>query len=101
MLSAIILTKNEEQDLPACLKSIAWIDDRIVLDSGSTDQTVALAQKASARVFTNPFQSFADQRNWALDHCEPKHDWILFLDADEQSTRAFEGSLQTAISRAQ
>jgi glycosyltransferase involved in cell wall biosynthesis len=101
MVSAIILTKNEAQDLPDCLKSLSWIDDKIVLDSGSTDQTTTIAQNLGARVFTNPFESFAQQRNWALDHCQPKHDWILFLDADEQSTPRFEQSLESAIQRAQ
>src|SRR5438874_3300629 len=100
MISAIILTKNEAQDLPDCLKSIAWIEDRIVLDSGSTDETIAIAEKAGARVFTNPFKSFADQRNWALDHCGAKHDWILFLDADEQSTPPFQNLLNAAIASA-
>lgn len=97
MVSAIILTKNEAQDLPDCLESISWIDDKIVVDSGSTDETVAVSEKAGARVFTNPFRSFGEQRNWALDHCAPKHDWILFLDADEHSTPAFQNALKTAI----
>src|ERR1043165_3023029 len=98
MVSAIILTKNEAQDLPDCLRSISWIDDRIVLDSGSTDEAVAIAEKNGARVFTNPFKSFGDQRNWALDHCSPKHDWILFLDADEQSTPDFQRAVTAVIS---
>ena len=97
MVSAIILTKNEAQDLPDCLESIAWIDDRIVVDSGSTDETVAIAEKHGARVFSNPFKSFADQRNWALDNSSPKHDWILFLDADERCTRAFENAVTAKI----
>jgi glycosyltransferase involved in cell wall biosynthesis len=100
MVSAIILTKNEAQDLPGCLESIRWIDDRIVLDSGSTDETLVIAEQNGARVFTNPFKSFGDQRNWALDHCETKHDWILFLDADEHSTGAFRDALLRRIQSA-
>jgi glycosyltransferase involved in cell wall biosynthesis len=100
MVSAIILTKNEAQDLPDCLRSISWIEDRIVLDSGSADETVVIAEKNGARVFTNPFKSFANQRNWALDYCSPKYEWILFLDADEQSTPAFHDTLGAAIKSA-
>lgn len=100
MLSIIILTKNEAQDLPDCLNSIHWCDDKIVLDSGSSDATIQIAQKLGARVFTNPFKSFGDQRNWALDHCEPKYPWILFLDADEHSTPEFKAALVSAIQSA-
>jgi glycosyltransferase involved in cell wall biosynthesis len=100
MVSIIILTKNEAQDLPSCLDSLRWCDDVIVLDSGSTDETVALAQKSGARIFHNPFKSFGDQRNWALDHCAPKHAWILFLDADELSTPEFQSALLQAIQHA-
>ena len=101
MVSAIILTKDEAQDLPDCLDSIAWIDDRIVVDSGSTDETVAIAEKRGARVFRNPFQSFAQQRNWALDNCAPEYDWILYMDADERCTRAFENAVTAKINLAQ
>jgi glycosyltransferase involved in cell wall biosynthesis len=100
MVSAIILTKNEAQNLSDCLKSIHWIDDQIVLDSGSVDETVAIAEKSGARVFTNPFRSFGQQRNWALDNCSPKYDWILFIDADERSTPAFQNAVTAAIQRA-
>jgi glycosyltransferase involved in cell wall biosynthesis len=101
MVSAIILTKNEAQDLPGCMESIAWIDDRIVVDSGSTDETVAIAEKHGARVFRNAFESFAQQRNWALDNCSPKYGWILFLDADERCTRVFENAVTAKINLAQ
>jgi glycosyltransferase involved in cell wall biosynthesis len=97
MVSIIILTHNEQQDLPACLESLKWCDDLHVVDSGSTDRTVEIAKAAGARVAVNPFKSFGQQRNWALDHCVPKHDWILFLDADECSTPEFRAALETAI----
>jgi len=101
MVSAIILTRNEAPDLPECLESIAWIDDRIVVDSGSADETVAIAEKHGARVLRNEFQSFAQQRNWALDNGSPKYDWVLFLDADERCTRAFENAVTAKINLAQ
>lgn len=100
MLSIVILTKNEEHDLPGCLDSLRWCDDVHVVDSGSADATVPLAAARGARVLTNPFASFAQQRNWSLDHCPLRHDWILFLDADEHSTDAFKDALLAAIASA-
>ncbi len=97
-VSVIVLTKNEQKDLPTCLASIGWCDDVHVLDSGSTDHTVAIAEAAGAFCYYHPFTSFGAQRNWALDHCLLKHDWILFLDADEQATPAFEQALRQALS---
>ncbi|MGI9316085.1 MAG: glycosyltransferase family 2 protein [bacterium] len=80
----MIFTLNEAVNLPYCLSSVDWCDDVIVIDSGSEDDTVNLAQQAGARVFTNPFQGFGTQRNWALDNAFPKYQWVLILDADER-----------------
>jgi len=82
-ISVVILTLNEEKNLPACLASTAGCDDVVVLDSGSTDHTVALALAAGARVFTNPFKNFAQQRNHAHETIPFRNDWIFHLDADE------------------
>jgi len=97
-ISVIILTKNEGRDLPVCLESLRWCNDVHVVDSGSEDRTVELASRAGARVSCNAFESFGRQRNWALDHCHPKHDWILFLDADEKTTPEFVIAMESAIS---
>jgi glycosyltransferase involved in cell wall biosynthesis len=97
MVSVIILTKNEEKDLPACLESLRWCDDIHVVDSGSLDSTVEVAKSQGATVSTNPFSSFGEQRNWAIDHCSTKYEWILFLDADERSTPAFERVLKERL----
>jgi glycosyltransferase involved in cell wall biosynthesis len=97
MFSVLILTLDEEADLPGCLASLSWCDDVHVIDSGSHDQTVEIALRSGAHVLTNPFKSFAQQRNWAIDHCPVKHDWLLFLDADERSTPAFVDALTKAI----
>ena len=85
-ISVLILTKNEEQDLPDCLKSVEWSDDVQVLDSESTDDTVKLAEKAGAIVTVRPFDGYASQRNFGLK-LSFKHDWILILDADERVTQ--------------
>jgi len=87
-LSVLILTLNEEENLPACLASVANWADIVVLDSGSTDRTVALARAAGARVFTNPFVDFATQRNHAHTHINFHTPWVFHLDADEIMTPA-------------
>ena len=89
MISVIILTKNEAADLPRCLESLRWCDDVHLVDSGSSDGTLDIGRKHGARIWENPFISFGHQRNWALDHCQPKHPWILFLDADEVANEQF------------
>lgn len=86
MFSVVILTLNEERNLPACLASLAGCDDIVVLDSGSTDRTNEIAKAAGARVVVRPFTSFADQRNFAHLHIPFKNDWVFHLDADEQMT---------------
>lgn len=82
-ISVLILTKNEEQDLPACLDSVAWSDDVHVLDSHSTDRTVELAQTAGAKVTQRVFDGYAKQRNAGLA-LPFQHPWLLILDADER-----------------
>lgn len=82
-LSVVILTKNEETRLPACLASVAQCDDVVVIDSGSTDRTVEIAAAAGARVLENPFRDFAQQRNVAMDRAGFRNPWVFHLDADE------------------
>jgi len=84
-LTAIVLTQDEAGNISPCLRALAPAEDVIVVDSGSTDDTLALAKAArpGVRTFQHPFLDFGDQRNWALDNCQPRHEWILFVDADE------------------
>lgn len=84
--SVLILTCNEERNLAACIQSVEWCGDIVVLDSGSSDGTLGIAQAAGARVVQNPFANFAEQRNWALRHIEFRHPWVFHLDADERFT---------------
>lgn len=83
-LSAIVLTRNEERHIVECLSSVSFADELLVVDSGSADGTVAIAQKIGARVITRPFTDFASQRNFAM--AEAKGDWVFFIDADERVT---------------
>jgi glycosyltransferase involved in cell wall biosynthesis len=100
MISVIILTRNEESDLPRCLNSLLWCDDVHVVDSGSSDETINTAQKYGAHIYEHPFASFGTQRNWSLDHCTIKHPWILFLDADEVANEEFIKGMAKVVSDA-
>ena len=87
MISAIILTKNEEKNIGDCLDSISWCDEKIVIDDHSSDKTVEIAKKKGAKVLQRLMENdFADQRNYGLE--KAKGDWILFIDADERVSNA-------------
>lgn len=99
MYSVLILTLNEEHNLPRCLASAAPCDDIVVLDSGSTDRTAAIARAAGARVFTRRFDNFAGQRNHAQREIAFRHPWVFHLDADEQLTPALDAECRAAAGR--
>lgn len=82
-VSVLILTLNEEQNLPCCLASVAWSDDIVVLDSGSTDRTIEIAKAAGARVVHRVLDNWSGQQNWATANIQFKHSWVFYLDADE------------------
>jgi glycosyltransferase involved in cell wall biosynthesis len=86
MISVLILTKNEERDLPGCLESVAWSDDVHVFDSFSTDATVEIARSAGAQVQQRVFDDYATHRNAALREIHFKHAWVFVVDADERPT---------------
>jgi len=94
-VSVLILTYNEESNLPRCLAALDWCDDIIVVDSGSDDATVEIAESAGARVLHRPFDNFANQRNFALEAGAPRHSWVLHLDADEVVTPEFRDRLES------
>jgi glycosyltransferase involved in cell wall biosynthesis len=86
VISVCILTYNEEASLPGCLVSVAWADDIVVFDSGSTDRTCEIANAHGARVVQRVFDDYAGQRNAALAEVRYTHPWLLMLDADERAT---------------
>ncbi|MFZ1538907.1 MAG: glycosyltransferase family 2 protein [Chromatiaceae bacterium] len=96
-ISILLLTLNEAANLPACLAAVAWSDDVVVLDSFSADPTVAVAERWGARVYQRTFDSFAGQRNYALNQIDFKHDWVLHLDADEIITPALRAEMLATI----
>ena len=99
-IAGVVLTLNEEQDLPRALRSLAWCDELLVVDSGSCDNTLEVAEQCGARFvqhIQNPPFLITDQRNWALDYAGLKTDWVLFLDADEEVGPELATSLRTCI----
>jgi glycosyltransferase involved in cell wall biosynthesis len=94
MISILILTKNEEQDLPGCLESVHWADDVHVFDSLSTDRTVEIAEQFGAKVTLRKFDNWSAHQNWGLANIPFKYPWVLYIDADE---RVSEGLRDSAL----
>ncbi len=101
-IAVVILTYNEEVNLSACLTAVKWADEILVVDSGSQDQTVAIAQAEGIRTLTRRATPFliSQQRNFALETGELTADWILFVDADEIVTEALRCELQETLATA-
>ncbi|MBI5074843.1 MAG: glycosyltransferase family 2 protein [Nitrospirae bacterium] len=81
-LSVAIITKNEEKNLPDCLRSVSFADEIVVVDSRSSDRTVAIATDLGCRVFVEDWKGDGPQKNSAIDKCS--HEWVLIVDADER-----------------
>ena len=96
MVSVVILAKNEEGTIGKCLNSVAWADEKIVIDDFSTDDTVKIAESQGAKIFRHPLQNdFAAQRNFGLE--KAKGDWVLFVDADERINHSLQYEITTEI----
>ena len=95
--SVIILTLNEQLNLGSCLESLAAFDDVHVIDSGSTDDTAAIASRFGAKLSANRFRSFGQQRNWGHDQLPLRYAWVLHLDADERMTPELESEIRDTI----
>jgi glycosyltransferase involved in cell wall biosynthesis len=96
-ISVLILTYNEETNLPRCLESLHWCDDTVILDSFSTDKTKEIAHSSGAQVFERPFDNYAAQRNFGLKEIPYKHPWVLMVDADEEVTPELANEIKEAI----
>ena len=99
MISVLILTRNEEQDLPGCLESVAWCDDVHILDSESTDRTAEIAHQYGATVTTRRFDTYSAQRNAGMQ-LPFRHAWVLVLDADERPTPELVAEMPPAVASA-
>jgi glycosyltransferase involved in cell wall biosynthesis len=93
-VSVLILTLDEEANLPGCLESVGWSDDIVVFDSFSTDRTVEIAEAAGARVVQRRFDNWSAHQNWAVENIEFKHPWVFYIDADERCDATLAAELQ-------
>jgi glycosyltransferase involved in cell wall biosynthesis len=91
-LSVAIITKNEEENLPRTLASVRWADEIVIVDSGSTDRTAAIAREFGARFFVEDWKGFGAQKNAAIAKCTG--DWVLSLDADEEVSPELAGEVR-------
>ena len=98
-LSVIIITKNEVDNIRACIESVAWADEIIVVDSGSSDGTVEICRELGAKVFVHDWPGFGAQKNRALNYAE--NEWVFSIDADERVTPELRAQLIDAMADAQ
>jgi glycosyltransferase involved in cell wall biosynthesis len=94
-LSVLIPTKNEAENLPACLATVRWADEVVVVDSGSTDGTLEQARAGADRVLEHEYVNSAAQKNWSLPQLT--HRWVLIVDADERVTPALRAEIERVL----
>ncbi|HUF48436.1 MAG TPA: glycosyltransferase family 2 protein, partial [Vicinamibacterales bacterium] len=94
-LTVTVITRDEAAHIEACLDSVKWADEILVVDSGSTDDTVARAKGKGARVIVRDWPGYAAQKDFAA--AEAAHDWILSVDADERVTPELAGEIRATL----
>jgi len=98
MLSVLIPVRNEKSNIAACLDSVCWADEIVVVDSGSTDGTVEIARSKGASVVNFVWNGkFPKKKNWALENIPWKNEWVLILDADERITPELAAEIQNEL----
>ncbi|MCL5995553.1 MAG: glycosyltransferase family 2 protein [Chloroflexi bacterium] len=96
-MSVIVITLNEAANIEACLESVKWADEIIVIDSGSSDDTCALARKYTDRVVSHPWEGYSEQKNYG--HSLARGDYVLSIDADERVSPPLQSELQVMLTR--
>ncbi len=94
-ISAAVITFNEEDNIERCLDSVRWTDETVLVDSGSTDDTVPIAREFGAKIFHNDFVDFSQAKQYAIDQCSSE--WILLIDADEEISPRLRDKIQKKI----
>ena len=94
-VTATVITLNEAANLRAALESLSWADEIIVVDSQSTDDTVAIAREFTDKVIVRPWPGYVEQKNFAAS--QASHDWIFSLDADERVSPALAGEIDGLV----
>jgi glycosyltransferase involved in cell wall biosynthesis len=98
-LSVVVITLNEEERLRACLDSVAWADEIVVVDAESQDKTGQIAREFTDHVLVRPWPGFAAQKNFGVEHASG--DWILSLDADEEVSRELREDTMRVLAQAE
>lgn len=98
-ITAAVITRNEAGNIRACLETLQWADEMLIMDSCSTDDTVAIAREMGAVVHARPFDDFPTHRNAALDAV--RTDWVLFVDADERVTPELAREVRKVVNEAE
>lgn len=94
-LSVVILTLNEERNLPDCLESVKWADEIVVVDSFSTDKTLEIAKDYDAKIFQRAFKGFGELKNFAISKVSSR--WVLNMDADERVTKELRKEIEDIL----
>lgn len=96
MLSAIVLTKNQEEVLRTCLESVKWADEIVIVDDNSVNRSVEIAKEYTDKIYKRPLVTFADQRNFGAEKAHG--DWLLYIDPDERVTKQLRDEIRSTTS---
>jgi len=94
-IAAVVITKDEERNIAACLASLRWVDEMIVVDACSSDRTVGIAKAFTDRIFVRPWPGYGPQKNFGMD--QPAADWVLIVDADERVPEALRDEIRQVL----